>query len=110
MNGYIGNDNREQNKRGTDTGAPIHSEWVAVTSFVTGGTVFFSEQPGETITQQRENSLLRVGLNIKSSLPNFSQAFETTVLNRRPRAYEIPKYFAWTTSPLWDIDTYLFPT
>ena len=44
--------------------APIHSEWVAVTSLVTGGTVFFPEHPGETITQQRENSLLRVSLNI----------------------------------------------
>ena len=28
------------------------------------GPSSFSEQPGETITQQRENSLLRVGLNI----------------------------------------------
>ena len=54
---------------GQTWGAPIHSEWVAVTSLVTGGTVFFSEQPGETITQQRGNSLLRVGLNISSSLP-----------------------------------------
>ena len=36
----------------------------SVTSLVTGGTVFFSEQPGETITQQRGNSLLRVSLNI----------------------------------------------
>ena len=36
----------------------------SVTSLVTGGTVFFSEQPGETITQQRVNSLLRVSLNI----------------------------------------------
>ena len=44
--------------------APIHSEWVAVTSLVTGGTVFFSEHPRETITQQRGNSLLRVSLNI----------------------------------------------
>ena len=49
---------------GQTWGAPIHSEWVAVTSLVTGGTVFFSEQPGETITQQRGNSLLRVSLNI----------------------------------------------
>ena len=36
----------------------------SVTSLVTGGTVSFSEQPGETITQQRGNSLLRVSLNI----------------------------------------------
>ena len=36
----------------------------SVNSLVTGGTVFFSEQPGETITQQRGNSLLRVSLNI----------------------------------------------
>ena len=36
----------------------------SVTSLVTGGTVFFSEQPVETITQQRGNSLLRVSLNI----------------------------------------------
>ena len=36
----------------------------SVTSLVTGGTVFFSEQPGETITQQRGNSLLCVSLNI----------------------------------------------
>ena len=64
MNGYIGNDNRERNERRTDTGAPIHSEWITVTSLVTGGTVYFSEHPGETITQQRENLLLRVGLNI----------------------------------------------
>ena len=49
---------------GQTWGAPIHSEWVAVTSLVTGGTVFFSEQPRETITQQRENLLLRVSLNI----------------------------------------------
>ena len=53
----------------------------SVTSLVTGGTVFFSEQPGETITQKRENSLLCVGLNIQSSLPKVSQAFETAVLN-----------------------------
>ena len=64
MNGYIGNDNSERNEQRTDTGAPIHSEWVAVTSLVKGGTVFFLEQPRETITQQRENSLLRVSLNI----------------------------------------------
>ena len=49
---------------GQTWGAPIHSEWDAVTSLVTGGTVTFSEQPGETITQQRGNSLLRVSLNI----------------------------------------------
>ena len=49
---------------GQTRGAPIHSEWVAVTSLVTGGTVLFSEQPVETITQQRENSLLRVSLKI----------------------------------------------
>ena len=36
----------------------------SVTSLVTGGNVFFSEQPGETITHQRGNSLLRVNLNI----------------------------------------------
>ena len=36
----------------------------SVTSLVTGGTVLFSEQPRETITQQRENLLLRVSLNI----------------------------------------------
>ena len=53
-----------ETNEGQTRGAPIHSEWVAVTSLVTGGTVFFSKQPGETITQQRENSLLRVGLNI----------------------------------------------
>ena len=53
----------ETNKEQT-RGAPIHSEWVADTSLVTGGTVFFSEKPKETITQQRENSLLRVSLNI----------------------------------------------
>ena len=49
---------------GQTWGAPIHSEWNSVTSLVTGGTVFFSEQPRETITQQRGNSLLRVSLNI----------------------------------------------
>ena len=31
-----------------------------------------------------------------------SQAFETAVLKRWPRGYEIPKYFARTTSPRWD--------
>ena len=62
--------------------APIHSEWVAVTFLGTGGTVFFSDQPRETITQRRENSLLRVGLDIQSSLPEVSQAFKTAVLNR----------------------------
>ena len=36
----------------------------SVTSLVTGGTVLFSEQPGETITQQCGNLLLRVSLNI----------------------------------------------
>ena len=50
-------------------GAPIHSEWVAVNSLVTVGTVFFSEHPGETITQQRGNLLLRVSLKIKIFLP-----------------------------------------
>ena len=49
---------------GQTWGAPIHIEWDSVTSLVTGGTVFFSEQPGETITQQRGNLLLRVSLNI----------------------------------------------
>ena len=49
---------------GQTWGAPIHSEWDSFTSLVTGGTVFFSEQPGETITQQRGNSLLRMSLNI----------------------------------------------
>ena len=49
---------------GQTWGAPIYSEWDSVTSLVTGGTVFFSEQPGETITQRRGNSLLHVNLNI----------------------------------------------
>ena len=49
---------------GQTRGAPIHSEWVAVTSLVTGVTVLFSKHPGETITQQRENLLLSVSLNI----------------------------------------------
>ena len=49
---------------GQTWGAPIHSEWESVTFLVTGGTVFLSEQPGETITQQRGNSLLRVSLKI----------------------------------------------
>ena len=65
--------------------------------------MFFSEQPGETITQKRENLLLRVGLNIQSSLPKVSQDFETAVLNRWHRACEIQKYFARTTSPRWDL-------
>ena len=53
-----------ETNKGQTRGAPIHSEWVTVTSLVPGGTVFFSEQPGETITQHRENSLLRMSLNI----------------------------------------------
>ena len=53
-----------ETNEGQTRGAPIHSEWVAVTSLVTGGTVFFSEQPGETITQERENSPQRLSLNI----------------------------------------------
>ena len=28
---------------GKTRGAPIHSEWVAVTSLVTGGTVFYTK-------------------------------------------------------------------
>ena len=68
--------------KGQTQEAPIHSEWVAVTSLVTGGTVFFSDQLRETITQRRENSLLRVGLDIQPSLPKVSQAFKTAVLNR----------------------------
>ena len=35
-----------------------------------------------------------------------SQAFETAVLNRWTRAYEIPKYFAQTTSQRWDSSSY----
>ena len=62
---------------GQTWGAPIHSEWVAVTSHVTGGTVFFSEQPGETITQQRGNLLLRVSLNITIFPSESFSAFET---------------------------------
>ena len=53
-----------ETNKGQTWGAPIHSELVIVASLVTRGTEFFSEQPGETITQQRENSLLHVGLNI----------------------------------------------
>ena len=64
MNGYIGNDNREQNERRTDMGGHQFTYGSSVTSLVTRGTVFFSEQPGETITQQRGYSLLRVSLNI----------------------------------------------
>ena len=45
-------------------GGPQFTYGSSVTSLVTGGTVLFSEQPGETITHQRENSLLCVGLNI----------------------------------------------
>ena len=36
---------------GETQGAPIHNEWVIVTSLVTGGTVFFSEQRGVTFSQ-----------------------------------------------------------
>ena len=54
----------KETNEGQTRGAPIHGEWVAVASLVTRGTEFFSEQPGETITQQRENSLLLMGLNI----------------------------------------------
>ena len=42
-----------ETNEGQTRGAPIHI-WVAVTSLVTRGTEFFSEQPGETIIQQRE--------------------------------------------------------
>ena len=35
-----------ETNEGQTRGAPIHSEWVAVTSRETGGTVFYSEQPG----------------------------------------------------------------
>ena len=52
-----------ETNEGQTRGAPVHGEYVAVTSLVTGGTVFFSEHPGETITQQRGNLLLRVSLN-----------------------------------------------
>ena len=75
-------------KKGNETnagqtrGAPIHSEWVAVTSLVTGGNVFFSEHPGETITQQRGNALLRVSLNITFFPSESFSGFETLVLNR----------------------------
>ena len=54
----------DETNAGQRYGAPIHSEWDSVTSLVIGGTVFLSEQPVETITQQRGNSLLRVSLNI----------------------------------------------
>ena len=70
-----------ETNEGQTRGAPNHI-WIAVTSLVTLGTEFFSEQPGETITQQRENSLLRVGLNICNIPSKSSQAFETAVLNR----------------------------
>ena len=52
----------------------------SVTSLVTGGTVFFSEQPGETFTQQRGNSLLRVSLNITIFLSKSFSGFR----NRGP--------------------------
>ena len=55
MNGYIGNENRERNERRTDMGGDQFTYGSSVTSLVTGGIVFFSEQPGETITQQRGN-------------------------------------------------------
>ena len=35
----------KETNEGQTQEAPIHSEWVAVTSLVTGGTVFFSDQP-----------------------------------------------------------------
>ena len=70
-----------ETNEGQTRGAPINI-WVAVTSLVTQGTEFFSEQPGETITQQRENSLLRVGLKHLIFPSESSQTFETAVLNR----------------------------
>ena len=53
-----------ETNEGQTRGAPIHSEWVAVASLVTRETEFFSEKPRETNTQKRENSLLRVCVNI----------------------------------------------
>ena len=64
MNGYIGNDNREQNERRTDMGGTNSHMGLQLPINLTGGTVFFPKHPGETVTQQRGNSLLRVNLNI----------------------------------------------
>ena len=55
--------------------APIHSEWDSVTSLVTGGTVFFSEQPRETITKQRGHPLMRMSLNITIFPPEIFSGF-----------------------------------
>ena len=65
MHGYIGNANRERNERRTDTGAPIsHTGTLSYLACDTRDLVLLYQTPQETITQQRENLLLHVGLNI----------------------------------------------
>ena len=62
MNGYIGNDNMEQNERRTDTGGTIYTYGDSQLPHL------WHEGPTRTyqytINQQRENSLLRVGLDV----------------------------------------------
>ena len=63
MNGYIGNDNRERNEQRTDTGGTNSHMGLSYLACDTRDLVLFRTLR-ETITQQRENSLLRVGLKI----------------------------------------------
>ena len=63
MNGYIGNDNRERNEQRTDTGGTNSHMGLSDLACDTRDLVLV-RTPRDTITQQRENSLLRLGLNI----------------------------------------------
>ena len=103
MNGYIGNDNREQNKRIIDTRGS-NSQWMgrSYLPFDRGDRVLFrtarrNYYPAawELVTAREPKHLIFPAES--------SQAFETAVLNRWLQAYAILKYFIQTTSPRWDI-------
>ena len=65
MNGYKGNDNREQNDQRKDTGGTnfTYGDSHLPRLCHEGPSSPVPEHPKKTITQQRENLLLRVGLN-----------------------------------------------
>ena len=102
MNGYIGNDNREtkctKDRHGghqfTVNGSQLPPLWQE-------GPCSFRTARRDNYPAAREFATAR-GPKHFIFPSKSSQSFETAVLNRWPRAYEIPKYFAQTTSPRWN--------
>ena len=104
MNGYIGNNNREQNERRTDTGGTnfTYRDSQLPRLWHKGPSSSVPEHPKRPLPRSVRIRYCAWAWTFAIFPSESSQAFETAVLNQWPQAWEIPKYFALNHYPTLD--------